>query len=82
MAPPVLPDRVAATFRPAGIGYRPRMPASDSTPGRHSRDRRSHGEDYPGHGDADRPEDQYSAPEEPSKADEDDGDRDREDEPG
>jgi hypothetical protein len=58
------------------------MSASDPTPGRVSRDRRSHGEDYPGHGDADRPGDQYSAPEEPAEPDEDDTDRDREDEPG
>jgi hypothetical protein len=56
------------------------MPA-DPTPGRHSRDRRSHGEDYPGHGDGDDLEDQYSAPDEPSAPDEDDGDRDQEDEP-
>jgi hypothetical protein len=57
------------------------MPA-DPTPGRHSRDRRSHGEDYPGHGDGEDLEDQYSAPDEPSAPDGDDGDRDQEDEPG
>ena len=58
------------------------MPASDPTPDRHSRDRRSHGEDYPGHGDADGLGDQYSAPEEPSELDEDDDARDQEAEPG
>ena len=56
------------------------MPAGDPTPERHSRDRRSHGEDYPGHGDNDGLEDQYSAPDEPSESGEDDGDQ--EDEPG
>ena len=58
------------------------MHAGDPTPGRHSRDRRSHGEDYPGHGDPDGLDEQYSTPDEPSPPDEDDPDRDREDEPG
>ena len=58
------------------------MSASDPTPGRHSRDRRSHGEDYPGHGDPERPEEQYSAPDEPSEPGGNQTDSDREDEPG
>jgi len=58
------------------------MPAGDPTPERHSRDRRSHGEDYPGHGDPEGPEEQYSTPDEPSQPDADDTDGDREDEPG
>jgi hypothetical protein len=58
------------------------MSASDPTPGRHSRDRRSHGEDYPGHGDPEGPEEQYSAPDEPSEPDEDEADSDREGRPG
>ena len=64
------------------MGYRPRMSASDPTPGRHSRDRRSHGEDYPGHGDPEGPEEQYSAPDEPSEPGEDETDSDREGRPG
>jgi hypothetical protein len=58
------------------------MSASDPTPGRHSRDRRSHGEDYPGHGDPEGPEEQYSAPDEPSEPGEDETDSDREGQPG
>jgi hypothetical protein len=55
------------------------MPA-DPSPARHSRDRRSHGEDYPGHGDGEDLEGQYAAPDDPSAPHEDD-DRDQEDEP-
>ncbi len=56
------------------------MPASDPTPERHSRDRRSQGEEYPGHGDAGSLEEQYGAPEEtPDANDEHDADRDEED---
>ena len=64
------------------IGYRSHMPAGDPTPGRHSRDRRSHGEDYPGQGDPEAPAEQYSTPDEPSEPGEDDTDGDREDQPG
>ena len=64
------------------IGYRSHMPAGDPTPGRHSRDRRSHGEDYPGQGDPQAPAEQYSTPDEPSEPGEDDTDGDREDQPG
>jgi hypothetical protein len=53
------------------------MSASDPTPDRHSRDRRSQGEEYPGHGDAGSLEEQYGAPETPD-ANEEDADRDEE----
>jgi hypothetical protein len=53
------------------------MPASDQP---HPHHRRSHGEEYPGRGDADNLEEQYGASEEPSEPDEDDADRDEEDE--
>lgn len=59
------------------------MSASDPTPGRHSRDRRSHGEEYPGRGDADNLEEHYGAPDETPEQDEDDADGDDEEaEPG
>lgn len=54
------------------------MPGREPTPERHSRGRRSHGEDYPGHGDPDSLEDQYAAPEEPN---EDEAEGDEEDGP-
>jgi hypothetical protein len=56
------------------------MPASDPTPDRHSPDRRSQGEEYPGHGDADSLEEQYGAPDETPDANEEDAARDEEDE--
>lgn len=56
------------------------MSGSDPTPERHSRDRRSQGEQYPGHGDAGSLEEQYGAPdEEPDANEERDADREEED---
>jgi hypothetical protein len=56
------------------------MSASDPTPDRHSRDRRSQGEEYPGHGDAGSLEEQYGAPDETPDANEEDAGRHEEDE--
>jgi hypothetical protein len=47
----------------------------------HRRDRRSQGEEYPGHGDAGSLEEQYGAPDETPDANEERADRDEEDEP-
>jgi hypothetical protein len=55
------------------------MSASDPKPERHSRDRRSQGEEYPGHGDAGSLEEQYGAPGESPDANEEEAGRDEED---
>lgn len=47
----------------------------------HPRERRSHGEEYPGRGDADSLEEQYGASDEDAEPDEDEQ-RDEEDDPG
>ena len=54
------------------------MPESEHP---HPRERRSHGEEYPGRGDADSLEEQYGTTDEPPEPDEDD-EGDEEDEPG
>jgi hypothetical protein len=55
------------------------MSAGDPKPERHSPDRRSQGEEYPGHGDAGSLEEQYGAPDETPDANEEDAERDEED---
>lgn len=72
----------AERFHGGVIGYGSRMSASDPNPERHSRDRRSQGEEYPGHGDAGSLEEQYGAPDETPDANEEDAGRDEEDEAG
>jgi hypothetical protein len=56
------------------------MSASDPRPDRHSRDRRSQGEEYPGHGDAGSLEEQYGAPDDEPAANDEDAGRGEEDE--
>jgi hypothetical protein len=68
----------ASRLRRTAIGYRPSMSASDPTPERNSPDRRSQGEEYPGHGDAGSLEEQYGAPDETPDANEEDAGRDEE----
>jgi hypothetical protein len=58
------------------------MSPTDPKPERNSRDRRSQGEEYPGHGDAGSLEEQYGAPEDTPDANEDDAARDEEDDAG
>ena len=55
------------------------MSADDPKPERHPRDRRSQGEEYPGHGDAGSLEEQYGAPDESPDANEEDAGGDEED---
>jgi hypothetical protein len=55
------------------------MSAGDPKSERHSRDRRSQGEEYPGHGDAGSLEEQYGAPDESPDANREDAGGDEED---
>jgi hypothetical protein len=54
------------------------MSGTDPKPERHPRDRRSQGEEYPGHGDGGSLEEQYGAPDETPDANEEDTGSDEE----